>query len=333
MFIVDQPTLAVFFCLITMLCWGSWSNGQKIVTQSAPLQVFYRDYVYGIVLLSLILAFTLGSFGEEGRPFLEDIQQATLQNLALALAGGILFNIGNTLLTVGINLSGIAIAMPVGTGLSMALGIIVNYIAKPDGDLTLLAIGGGLVLVSIGMCALAYLAREEDSEEKSDNKGIWVALAGGLVSGFFFLVITSSIIEELSFPQKDKLTPYTGLVLFAFGILLSNPVLERILERLKLTGDDNETPYKEVPRREHLLGLASGLLWCVGMITLLLGSQEAGDAISYGLSQGATVVSVLWGLFAWKEFKDAPAKANRYLWLMGASYVVGLALIIMARSS
>ncbi|WP_255157942.1 GRP family sugar transporter [Siphonobacter sp. BAB-5385] len=109
--------------------------------------------------------------------------------------------------------------------------------------------------------------------------------------------------------------------------------MERILERLKLTGDDNETPYKEVPRRGHLLGLASGLLWCVGMITLLLGSQEAGDAISYGLSQGATVVSVLWGLFAWKEFKDAPAKANRYLWLMGASYVVGLALIIMARSS
>lgn len=29
MFIVDNYALAVFFCIITMLCWGSWGNTQK----------------------------------------------------------------------------------------------------------------------------------------------------------------------------------------------------------------------------------------------------------------------------------------------------------------
>lgn len=333
MVIIENSTLAIIFCFITMLCWGSWTSGQKLVTQSAPLSIFYRDYVYGIVLTALLLAFTLGSLGSNERPFLEDIQQAALRNIALAVAGGMIFNIGNTLLTVGINISGIAVAMPVGTGLSLALGLIVNYIAKPEGNVALLALGGVLVLASIAACAFAYKAKNDDDSDDSSTKGIWVALTGGFFSGFFFLLVTQSIVEDIALPEAERLTPYTGFVLFALGILISNPLIEWTVKRLKLLVGEDQVRYGEVSAKEHGLSLGSGFVWGIGMIALLLGSQDAGGAVSYGLSQGATIVSVLWGLFVWKEFEGAPAKANRYLWIMGGTYVVGLILIVMARAS
>lgn len=58
MFIVGSYSLAVFFCLITMLCWGSWANTQKLAAKSWRYELFYWDYVIGMVLFSLLLAFT-----------------------------------------------------------------------------------------------------------------------------------------------------------------------------------------------------------------------------------------------------------------------------------
>ncbi|GAB3255691.1 GRP family sugar transporter [Larkinella harenae] len=334
MFTVDQPGLAIVFCLLTMLCWGSWNNGQKLVTQSAPLPVFYRDYVYGIIGVSILLAFTLGNWGSEGRSLLDDLRQGEVSNLLLALAGGVIFNVGNWLLAVGVNRSGIAIAMPIGTGLSLAVGLVVNYVAEPSGKLPLLIAGGALVLAAIACSALAYLAKEkEEPSDDSDNSGIWIALAGGLVAGFFFRTVSSAIAQDLTNPEAGLLTPYSALLLFVAGIGLSNPFIERLVSRFELAGkEDSQRSKPGVGVRLRAVGLASGSIWSLGMLALLLGSPEAGDAVSYGLSQGATIVSVLWGLFLWKEFEGAPARANRYLWLMGLAYVAGLILIILARS-
>ena len=52
MFIVQDYTLAVFFCVITMLCWGSWANTQKLAASSWRFELFYWDYVIGIVIFS-----------------------------------------------------------------------------------------------------------------------------------------------------------------------------------------------------------------------------------------------------------------------------------------
>ena len=76
MFVVESYSWAVFFCLITMLCWGSWANTQKLAGKEWRFELFYWDYVVGVFLLSLVMALTLGSFGEQGRSFLEDLAQA-----------------------------------------------------------------------------------------------------------------------------------------------------------------------------------------------------------------------------------------------------------------
>ncbi len=335
MFIINQPALAFGLCLLTMLCWGSWTNAQKFVTQSAPLYVFYRDYVYGILLAALVLAFTLGSFGEQGRSVMKDIRQAELTMILLALAAGIVFNVGNMLLTVGISIAGISIAMPVGTGLSLAIGLVVNYLAEPKGSVLLLAIGGGAILGAMIFSALAYQSKQDNDDPKGDsggNRGIWIALGGGLVAGFFFRLISSSLVKDLGQPERGVLTPYTAFALFAIGLTISGPLVEYLVRRFALPDKDDQLTYQQTGRREHLAGLAGGLLWGVGMLALLIGSKQAGDAVSYGLSQGATIVSVFWGVFLWNEFKGAPPKASRYLWFMGIAYLAGLVLISLARS-
>ena len=73
MFIVNSYSLAVVFCFITMMCWGSWGNTQKLASKSWRYELFYWDYVIGMLLFSLVISFTMGSMGSEGRPFLEDL--------------------------------------------------------------------------------------------------------------------------------------------------------------------------------------------------------------------------------------------------------------------
>ena len=90
MFIVNSYSLAVVFCFITMMCWGSWGNTQKLASRSWRYELFYWDYVIGMLLFSLVISFTMGSFGQEGRPFLEDLAQVKMSNVLSVIIGGVI---------------------------------------------------------------------------------------------------------------------------------------------------------------------------------------------------------------------------------------------------
>ena len=102
MYIVSSYLLAVILCVITMLCWGSWANTQKLAQKSWRFELFYWDYVIGILLMSLIFSFSMGSAGELGRGFLADIRQAEMSKITNALLGGIIFNAANILVAAAI---------------------------------------------------------------------------------------------------------------------------------------------------------------------------------------------------------------------------------------
>ena len=126
MFIVQDYSLAVFFCIITMVCWGSWANTQKLSAGTWRFELFYWDYVIGIVIFSLLLAFTLGSIGDQGRSFIEDLHQANRPSLLSAFMGGVIFNAANILLVAAIAIAGMSVAFPIGIGLALIIGVIVN---------------------------------------------------------------------------------------------------------------------------------------------------------------------------------------------------------------
>ena len=133
MFIVSSYTLAVVLTFITMLCWGSWANTQKMAAKSWRFELFYWDYVIGILLFSLLFGFTLGSTGTVGMGFVDSIKQASTSSILNPILGGIIFNLSNILLVAAISVAGMAIAFPVGVGICMVLGVLINYIATPKG--------------------------------------------------------------------------------------------------------------------------------------------------------------------------------------------------------
>ncbi|MHC4113238.1 MAG: multidrug DMT transporter permease, partial [Planctomycetota bacterium] len=138
MFIIQSYSMAIMMCFITMLCWGSWANTQKLATKEWKFQLFYWDYSIGVLLLSLIMAFTMGSFGSFGRSFIDDITQVTAAAFLFAFLGGVVFNLANILLVAAIDIAGLAVAFPIGIGIALVEGVIINYILKPKGNPILL---------------------------------------------------------------------------------------------------------------------------------------------------------------------------------------------------
>ena len=74
-------------------------------------------------------------------------------------------------------------------------------------------------------------------------------------------------------------------------------------------------------------GILGGAIWMTALGLNVIASGVAGPAISYALGQGATLIAALWGVFVWREFRDASAGTNRLIALMFAAYTVGIVLI------
>ncbi|WP_430909264.1 GRP family sugar transporter [Maribacter sp. 2-571] len=331
MFIIENYTIAVVFCVITMLAWGSWANTQKLAAASWRFELFYWDYVLGILLFSGLFALTAGSMGEGGRSFLVDMAQADNANIGSAFLGGVLFNAANILLVAAITLAGMSVAFPVGIGLALVVGVIVNYLDAPVGNATLLFGGVLLIVFAILLNANAY-RKLSAQQQKVPTKGLVLAVVAGLLMGLFYKYVANAMFPDFANPIAGKLSPYTAVFLFAIGILASNFIFNTVLMRKPFEGAPvSFKDYFAGSGKSHAMGVLGGIVWCVGMSFSILASDKAGPAISYGLGQGATVVAALWGIFVWKEFKGAPKGVSGMLNLMLLLYVVGLGLIIAAR--
>jgi len=330
MYIIQNYPAAVICCVVTMLCWGSWANTQKLAAAHWRFELFYWDYVLGILLISLVLAFTLGSTGGEGRAFMADIAQAGGNNIGSALIGGIVFNAANILLGAAIAIAGMAVAFPVGIGLALVIGVVVNFIANPVGKEGLLAGGVSFIVIAIGLNAFAY-RRMQAAGKQTSAKGLLLALAAGVLMGFFYKYVAASMFPDFTVPEPGKLSPYTAVVLFSVGIVLSNGIFNTLLMKKPFVGAPVPfSAYFKGGWRNHITGILGGSVWCLGMSFSILASGKAGPAISYGLGQGATIIAALWGIFIWKEFRSAPKGTNAVLGLMLVFYVAGLALLVFA---
>jgi len=331
MFIVSSYSLAVVFCFITMLCWGSWGNTQKLAGKTWRYELFYWDYVIGILLFAVLSAFTLGSFGAEGRSFITDLCQADWGNIGSAFLGGIIFNAANILLAAAISIAGLSVAFPVGIGLALVLGVIINYIGAAKGDPVLLFCGVALVTLAIIVNALAYKKLTKKTKKVS-SKGIIISLIAGLLMSFFYRFVASSMdLDNFVNPAVGKMTPYSAMFIFACGIFISNFIFNSLVMKKPFEGEPvTYRQYFKGKFRIHLVGVLGGLIWGLGNAFNLIAAGKAGAAISYGLGQGATLVSAFWGVVVWKEFKDAPKGTNMYLYLMFLLFLVGLGLIIAA---
>ncbi len=332
MVIIESYSLAVVMCFVTMLCWGSWANTQKLASKEWKFQLFYWDYCIGVLLLSLIMAFTMGSMGGSERSFIADISQVTATAFLFALAGGIVFNLANILLVAAIDIAGLAVAFPIGIGIALVEGVIINYIRKPKGNPVLLFAGVLAIMIAIIIDAWAYKKLPTEGQ-KTTGKGIVISIVAGILMGLFYYLVQKGIVADFTNPETGKLGPYAAVVVFSLGLFVSSFLWNSIMMAKPFVGEP--VPFGDYFRkgnpRLHLIGILGGIIWSIGMSFNIIASGTAGPAISYGLGQGATMIAALWGVFIWKEFKTAPAGTNKLLALMFIFFIVGLTLLITAR--
>ncbi len=333
MFIVQSYPIAVLLCLVTMLCWGSWGNTQKLAAKTWRYELFYWDYVIGIVLLSLIFGFTLGSMGDQGRSFIADITQVSANNFWSAFAGGIIFNAANILLSASISLAGMSVAFPVGVGLALVLGVFINYFGAPKGDPVILFLGVALIVIAIilnGVASGKTTTGTEASNKK--KKGIIIAICAGILMSFFYRFVAAAMdLNNFENPTAGMLTPYGAFFIFSLGILGSNFIFNTIVMKKPFVGKPvSYSHYFKGSLSTHSVGVLGGIIWGVGTVLSYIAAGKAGPAISYALGQGAPMIAALWGLFIWKEFKGSSKMVNLLLTLMFIFFIAGLAMIVIS---
>jgi glucose uptake protein len=326
MFQPETYTTALILMTITMLCWGSWANTMKLVPKW-PFQLFYWDYVLGVILVTFLFGMTLGSTGGTGESFAADLGNADSNALLYGLAGGIVFNVANLLLVAAIAIAGMAVAFPVGIGIALVVGVLLNYVIAPAGNPILLFGGVALVLAAIIVDAMAYKARGDDGTGQT-SRGLKLSVACGILMGSFYPLVTKAS------EGPNGLGPYGVVFIFAIGVLLCAIPVNTYLMKKPITGDPptSMSVYFSGGMKEHVSGVLGGMIWGTGMTLSLVAGTAAlvGPAVSYAIGQGATMVSAIWGVFIWREFADAPHAAKKLLPMMFILFLAGLGLVAIA---
>ena len=331
MFIVDNYMLAVVLCFVTMLCWGSWANTQKLAGKTWRYELFYWDYVIGILLFSIFLGFTLGSMGDAGRSFVADLKQITLDNYLRAFVGGVLFNLANILLSAAVSMAGLTVAFPLGVGIALVLGVFVNYFGEPKGDPVILFLGVALVMVAIILNALAS-GKMNSGGGSTNKKGALIAIVAGVLMAFFYRFVAAAMdLNNFENPTPGMATPYSAFFIFSVGIFISNFLFNTMVMRYPFVGSPvTYSDYFKGRMATHLVGVFGGVVWGLGTALSYIAAGKAGPAISYALGQGAPMVAALWGIFVWKEFKGAPRSVEALLTFMFILFISGLGAIIVS---
>jgi glucose uptake protein len=323
MFMPQTLGIALVMTITSAICWGSWANTYKGV-KHYRFELFYWDYALGIFLISLILAFTLGSLHQDSTSFLTNVHAADSSNIVYALIGGAIFNIANLLLVAGIDMAGLAVAFPVSIGIALVVGVVLSYLVQPKGNGVLLALGVLFAILAVIMDGKAYSALGSGGRAVT-RKSIVVCIISGILMGLFAPLVTRAL------TTGKALGPYSIAVFFTLGALLCCFVVNVYFMKRPLVGQPvNFSDFFKTSAWDHLLGLFGGFIWGTGTVFNFAAASLTGVAISYAIGQSAPMVAALWGLLVWKEFAGSGDKANKYLALMFVFYILAIVLIAKA---
>lgn len=340
MYYCSNYGLAVGLCVLTMLCWGSWGNTQKLAGRSWRYELFYWDYVIGLLLFSVLAGFTMGSVGQQGAwGFAANLRASFGASWLWPFLGGVVFNASNILLAAAIAVAGMSVAFPVGVGLALVGGTVANYFVDGKGNAALIWTGLALIVVSIVCNALAFRAKQAvggaSGTPGQTRRGLVLAVLAGLLMSWFSplvnRVVDMSFMQGATAPALGMMTPYTGFFVFACGVFASNFVFNTLAMKKPVAGEPVKgADWFRGSLPLHLVGVLGGSIWATGTLLAFVTAGTAGAAISYALGQGATLVSALWGILVWKEFAGAPRTSHVLNLAMILLFVAGLACLVKA---
>jgi glucose uptake protein len=323
MFTPPSLTIALLMMITSAICWGSWANTYKGV-KNYRFELFYWDYAIGIFLISLVLAFTMGSSGHDASSFVNNVQAADASNIVSTLVGGAIFNLANLLLVAAIDMAGLAVAFPVSIGIALVVGVVLNFILQPKGSGLLLAGGVACAFVAVVLDGKAYGSLASSGRSVS-KKSIVTCIVSGVLMGLW------SPFTTYGTTRGNALTPYSSVVFLTMGALLSCFVWNLYFMKRPLAREPvGFGGFFTAPASGHLLGLLGGVIWGTGTVFNIVAGKATTFAISYAIGQSAPMVAALWGVLAWKEFAGSGSRAKLYLALMFVFYAMAILLVARA---
>jgi glucose uptake protein len=326
MFVPHTFAVALVMMIASAVCWGSWANTYKGV-KNYRFELFYWDYAVGIFLVSLILAFTMGSTGNDSSSFLNNVRVADNSNIMSTMVGGVIFNLANLLLVAAIDMAGLAIAFPVSIGIALVVGVVSSYILQPKGNAGLLAAGVTCALIAVILDGKAY-GNLKTANREITRKSIITCIVSGVLMGIWAPFVTRSM------THGNTLGPYSVAVFLTLGALLSCFIWNIYFMKKPLVGEPvNFSEFWRGPASGHVLGILGGCIWGIGTVFNLVAANFTGVAISYAIGQSAPMVAALWGVLAWKEFRGANSRAYLYLACMFIFYLLSILVISYANTT
>ncbi len=323
MFTPHSLTIALLMMVTSAVCWGSWANTFKGV-KNYRFELFYWDYAIGIFLISLVLALTMGSTGNNSDSFLNNVHSADTANIISTMVGGAIFNLANLLLVAAIDMAGLAIAFPVSIGIALVVGVVLSYGLQPKGDVVLLGAGVLCAVIAVILDGKAYGSLVVAGRTVS-RKSIVTCVVSGVLMGLWAPFVARGM------THGNVLGPYSIAVFLTLGALLSCSIWNVYFMKKPLVGAPVDFGgYFKGPASGHVLGLLGGAIWGTGMVFNLVAASFTGVAISYAIGQSAPMVAALWGVFAWKEFAGANTRAKLYLVGMFVFYCIAILLVAKA---
>lgn len=314
---------ALIITILSAVFWGSWANTFKGVRRY-PFELFYWDYILGVIVCSFVFALTLGSHGAAGESFATNLHLAHGSNILFALIAGFIFNAANLLLVAGIDIAGLAVAFPIAIGIAVVEGVLLSYALQPKGSPGYLALGIALATAAILLDAKAYKSLGSSGRAVS-RKGIVVNVVSGLLMGAFAPFVTRSM------TAGHPLTPYSVAAMFSLGAFVCCFFVNVYFMRHPLIGSAVPfSGYWSAGARNHLLGLFGGVIWGLGGCCNFIAAGFVGVPISYAIGQSAPMIAALWGVLVWHEFSGAGQKAWTYLGFMFLCYISAVAVIALA---
>ena len=332
--------------LLSLLCWGSWSNTAKMAdNRNVPFPHFYTDYAFAIFCSSIAWWIVLGSgemgsFGDDGS--LSGAQSVDHWRVFAGIASGTVFNVANVLMVYGINLAGLSVAFPLAIGTSLVVGTVLIYVVdpgqRPSSPAKLFAgvMCGFLAVICIAIAdrlkrttreALAQPINQSKSTSNTAFHAI-ICLVSGLLMGCWGPL--SSYAQDKTSP--GALNPYFAFVLFA-GMTFFTSLKPSPIAIFLVWADDTggNADYFSLTWTDHLLGWAGGFIWSVGTLSNLVAGSAAGLALSYAIGQAAPLAAMAWGVLYYREFAGAPGKAYAALILMVVLYIAAISIIASSK--
>jgi len=362
MFVPASSGSALIVALLSMCCWGSWSNSLVFTKDVARFELYIVDFSLAMFPVALIFAVTLGMLSSSGKggadSFTDDFDgHVDGIRFVYAMGAGLVWYIANLMLCKGIAMLGLALAFPLCIGTAMVLGTILTYAIQPSGNVTLLFSGVFVAFVAVCLAAFVHRLKEQQlqartawpearqagdsngsgpaplvgergNQETSMTRKLSVCLVGGVLMSLFNPLVTLA--------EKDGgLSPYTEFIFFTLAALIASIALVPLILIFPIEGGKGVSlsaalqEYRRIPAIAHVIAAVGSAVWCLGTLTNAIAGDSGvlSSAESYSIGQCANMIAIFWGAFYFKEFEGTNSTVKLLLVLVVALYGVAIALV------